>query len=528
MPTILDRIKWPPARILFGLTLLAYFNAFANGFVLDDWAFIHDPGNLADLPVWDILSKSYHGFYRPFAFLILRTCVAIFGAAPVLYHLVNFTLYNVACYLVYRIVRTLAASEQAALITAVLYAVHPLHHPLVSNCFTLCLNVYLLSGLGSVWFFIRHLDKAGRKDAVLSTALFAAALLSHLSAIALPLVMIVIARYRIKMTIPTLIRHLWPYVLVVVAVAAVRLTAPGTRSLMSLLQANLSLPQYMAVLWDLLCWYHTQLLLPARTIFLWDQPLDTPHVWLKSFNLVVTMIGLVYLLNVRWRNTEKGLWLAIHCSGLLPLTVAAFIYSPRTGTAIIEPLWFVLSSIGFYALAAGGLLSLKGRIPARSFSGLVVGLTLALTFLTLGHNAKWHDERTYTRYWVAVNPLNSVPWKRWALTYLRTGETVSLMENLGGTDDQLRRRAHPLAWINRGHAYHLADRCTEAISDYTRALSLRPDHVDALLSRANCYAAIGNYTEARSDLSRILSENPDQAAALEDLAWLNAHTQSSD
>ena len=155
-------------------------------------------------------------------------------------------------------------------------------------------------------------------------------------------------------------------------------------------------------------------------------------------------------------------------------------------------------------------------------------MTLALTFLTLGHNAKWHDERTYTRYWVAVNPLNSVPWKRWALTYLRTGETVSLMENLGGTDDQLRRRAHPLAWINRGHAYHLADRCTEAISDYTRALSLRPDHVDALLSRANCYAAIGNYTEARSDLSRILSENPDQAAALEDLAWLNAHTQSSD
>lgn len=516
LPTILDRRKWPPGPLLFGLTLLAYFNSFANGFVLDDGAFIRDAGNLADTPISQILFQSYHGFYRPFAFLILRTFVAIFGPMPLLYHIVNFLLFNVICYLIYRIVAKLSASRDTGLLTAVLYAVHPVHHPLVSNCFTLCLNVYILTGLGAMWFFIRYLDKGRRKDAVLSVGLFTASLLSHLSAVTLPLIMLIIARHRIKITWPAVLKHLWPYAAALGLIVAARAAVPGTRSITSLFELGLSPARYLALLWDLLLWYHLQLIAPLRNIFLWDQPLNTPHVWVKAFGLLAGLGGMTYILIYRWRNSERGMWLAMHVAGLLPVTMAAFIYSLRTGTAIIEPLWFCLSSIGLYALAAHGLLGLKGKIPAKSFDGLVVGLAVALIFLTLGHNAKWRTERTFTSYWIAVNPLNSVPWKRWAISFIEEGNMDRLAVELVKSGDTLEHRQHHLAWTNRGHIYNILNRFNEAIADYSRALDLDPGHIDALLSRANCYAILGKYTEARMDLQRILTIDPEHQAAKRD------------
>ncbi len=491
--------------------------------MLDDWGFIYHPGNVADVPLKDILLKPYHGFFRPFAFLVLRVAVSVFGSAPALYHIVNFLLYYVICRMVFGIIRDLSGRPDLALLAAALYTVHPVHHPLVANCFTLCLNIFIICGLGSIRSFIRYLDRRRKFDARVSLGLFAAAALSHLAAVMIPLYMLIIARFRIKVTVRDLLKDLWPFAAALAVIVAIRIWLPEGRSLTSLFTLNISPLHYLAALWDLLCWYHAQFIFPLRTIFLWDIPIAPRLAALKSFNLLISAAGIIYLLAVRWRMTQKGTWLALHTAGLLPVGLAAFIYSPQTQTAIIEPLWFGVSSIGIYALAANGLMALKGKIPAKSFSGLIVGVIVALILLTLGHNAKWRNERIFCRYWIEVNPLNQVPWARWAGSYVGTGETTRLLEELASMEPRLQRRGSPLAWTNRGHVYNRLGQFDAAISDYSAALALSPDHIDALLSRANCYAISDRLAEAEEDLQRILAVDPQHAAAKADLKRLREY-----
>lgn len=447
---------------------------------------------------------------------MLRAAVAVFGAAPLPYHILNFILFNFICRLIYRLVKDLSGKPEVALMTAAIYAVHPAQHPLVANCFTLCLNIYILCGTGCLVAYLAYLDKRHPRERWLSAGLFLPAVLSHPAAWLIPVYLLIIARYRVKVGPRHLIGDLWPFGLILAAALSMRFVIPGTRGLLSLLDLNISVVNYLAVVWDLLCWYQAQLILPWRMIFLWDSPLEPAHALLKAFNLLMAAAGIGYLICARWRGKEEAMWLALYVAGFLPLTAAAFIYSPQTGTAIIEPLWFSLSSIGIYALAAGGLLRDKGRIPAKSFNGLVVGLCVALILMTLGHNAHWRDERSLCRYWLSVNPLNEVPWKRWALTYLRDGRESDLIKEIGELTPVLQRQNHPAAWTHRGQIYHRMGLYKEAMADYSQALKRNPDYIEALLSRSNAYALTEQWERAGEDLKRVLTLQPDHREARED------------
>lgn len=457
------------------------------------------------MPLGDFLWNSYHGFYRPFAFLVLSVAVTVFGPHPLPYHVLNFILFNIICNVVYRLVRSMTGKGDLALLTAALYAVHPVHHPLISNCFVLCLNVYILCGLMSILLWMRYLETREHKHLIGSLLLCVASLLSHLAAVMLPAYLLIIHRFRNKTSVRSSVRKLWPFAATIIIVLGIRLGIPGSRSVGGLFTLGLSFPQYLATLWELLCWYHGQLILPLNNLFLWDILPAEQHIMLKSFNLCITVVGSLYLVWVRWRSREEGAFLAWHMAGLVPLLGAAFIYTPQTHTAIIEPLWFCLSSIGFFGLISRGILALKERLPAKAWTGIPTGLILLLVLLTARYNTHWRTERRYCYYWLTHNPLNSVPWIRWAGTYIQSAQGETLLGEMKGLDARLAQENSYLAYTNRGQVYHRLNQFPTAIADYSAALGLNPNHTDALISRANCYAIQGEFQAALQDLDHVLS-----------------------
>jgi len=52
-----------------------------------------------------------------------------------------------------------------------------------------------------------------------------------------------------------------------------------------------------------------------------------------------------------------------------------------------------------------------------------------------------------------------------------------------------------------------------AIADYTRAIRIDPDYVDAYHNRGVAYGKLGNYEDAIADYTRFLRINPDYTAA---------------
>ena len=69
-------------------------------------------------------------------------------------------------------------------------------------------------------------------------------------------------------------------------------------------------------------------------------------------------------------------------------------------------------------------------------------------------------------------------------------------------------------FIASGIAKYALGRYEEALADYTEALVLRPDYVEALNNRGNTYLSMERYEEALADYNNALELKPDEPAIL--------------
>ena len=120
------------------LALLAYTNALANGYAIDDEPIlannpvVHGLGNLRQ-----VLLGSYwpnaHSLYRPVTLLSMALQWAVHGNAPAAFHAVNLLLHAAATALLAVMLLRLRATPWAAGVGAAFFAVHPLHVEAVAN-----------------------------------------------------------------------------------------------------------------------------------------------------------------------------------------------------------------------------------------------------------------------------------------------------------------------------------------------------------------------------------------------------------
>ena len=189
------------ASIIAIVAFLLYSNSLTNGFVLDDSLVITNNnfttqgiGGINDIFSHDTFQGYYGesadqlkiigGRYRPLSVAFFAFIYQMAGANAFVFHLWNVFLYSICCVILYLILRqifepVLGKPVIAAFsgITALLFAVHPIHTEVVNNIKSndeiLCLILSLLS----LFFAVRYWDLQKRSFAYLSgVALFLACL----------------------------------------------------------------------------------------------------------------------------------------------------------------------------------------------------------------------------------------------------------------------------------------------------------------------------------------------------------------
>jgi tetratricopeptide (TPR) repeat protein len=70
------------------------------------------------------------------------------------------------------------------------------------------------------------------------------------------------------------------------------------------------------------------------------------------------------------------------------------------------------------------------------------------------------------------------------------------------------------AWFNRGNAFRARRLLYRALADYTRALHLRPEYVEARNNRASVYLELRMLRYAREDIEKCLELAPDAPQVL--------------
>lgn len=181
---------------------------------------------------------------------------------------------------------------------------------------------------------------------------------------------------------------------------------------------------------------------------------------------------------------------------------------------MIEPHWFVFSSIGIFALCVMLLIDVVKIFKSGWMAGaILIPLVLLLTFTTRSSNALWKNDKTYCAYWMKLNPLNGSTQDCLARVYIR--------ENDKGLDPQSYQNCAEVADV--AGAYHLAGREEVSLRYYLMALQKNPQCQEAFFGLGNYYIDLDNFKMAEGAFNTLLVIDPNNQESREKLEYINTH-----
>jgi len=164
--------------------LVASLNSVANGFAYDDLAQVLNNRlirSISNLPVmfttsvWAFMNNQKVGaddfYYRPIFGCFLTLGYALSGTTAWGWHVASVAIHAANAFFVYLLIREISSQPRLALISAVLFAVHPVHAESVAWISGAPDPLMALFVLPAFYLYIRYRKNGGRLKLLLSVLL---------------------------------------------------------------------------------------------------------------------------------------------------------------------------------------------------------------------------------------------------------------------------------------------------------------------------------------------------------------------
>lgn len=393
--------------LLFIVSAAAFFNSLDNGFLMDDYPMLigNRSTNILQFLQIDFTGHEKIIYFRPVYHFHMLATIAAFGDEPFGYNLVNLILHYLTCLSVYYLFRILFKNPTVALLTSLLYCLHPINGILINHKICAALSFLVLATNLCLTNYLSALEEKNNfSNYLLSIVWFLLAVMCHETAILAPIflmnILFVLKKYSLRETLvksaPLLITLLL-YVLFRMYFYSLKKNVLDNISFF-----QLSFPEYIACYTKLIFWYLSKLIYPNGIVLAWEvyQLTESPFPWVISFfSAVVLLLCLVFLYWKRSAETFALLWLL---SGIALVSIVCFA-RPALGF-VIEPHWLCASSVGFFLLVALFLVKLKKNLPHFVWIAIVTILSIFLFSKTLWYNQQWHSQKQYCQYWLKISP----------------------------------------------------------------------------------------------------------------------------
>jgi len=480
-----------------------------HGFVFDDHVLVggNAPVIRGETTLSSAFTYRYWGaadeaspneLYRPVTILSLALPARLFGQSPAVMHATNMMLHALNALLVYFLVRALFSRPAVALLTALLFAVHPVASeavaPVAGRADLLATACLLTAGLLALYASRR------RGLFILAGGLGIAAVtflggLSKESVFIAPLLTVaVLGADRLRhvgspkqdreylMTGITM-ASIQAFVLAMIMILrfgilgyVYRTAPPSTPSTAYLAFVNNPL-QFAEPLDRILTALRVAVMGAGKLILPLSLSADYSYNQIPvsqgvgAAELLALAFAAIYLGLVVWTARRfPPVMFALTWSALTYLIVSNLLLP--IGTIFGERLLY-LPSIGFALLVALGIARLAGSTPRRRAAA--AALAVILVFLYGGRfvarAADWADDETLFRATVVASPDSA--------------------------------KAHS----NRGFTLQRAGRIEEAITAFRKALEIAPGLTGAGVSLARCYMALGRPEEAIEEYDRVMEHD---------------------
>jgi tetratricopeptide (TPR) repeat protein len=440
-----------------------------------------------------MLTTFHMSNYQPLSWLFTCLEYSLWGMHPLGYHATSLALHALNAVLFYLVtVRLLrlaapqsdgAKSSIAAAFAALFFALHPLRvepvawlsgqHDLLASAF------YLLA----VLCHLRACSDEARRRRWLSgcVALFAAAMLSKVNGITLPIALLLLDFYPLRRLpadpgqwLAKQHRRIWseklPLLAVALAAGLVNLVARHDTAVLQPLSLGFRIQQAFYGL----AFYLGKTLVPVRLMPFYPVPLDlrlSPATVAASAGLVLVLSA---VLLYQRRVSPGGLvtW-AYYLVTLLPvLGVVSF------GTQLAADRYTYLPCLGWAVLGGAAVLAGLRRLETRGRRLLAAGLIAVLCLLgglSWRQSRLWHDSETLFRYVLA------------------------------------QRQDIPEVHNDLGFVLVKQRRTDEGMAEYRKALAIKPDFTRAMNNLGLALIGQGRYAEAIEQYRKALAVEPDYA-----------------
>ncbi len=490
------RNEWNLGLILFIAVILTYLPVWWAGYIWDDDVLVtQNPcivGPLGLQAIWTTNAADI----CPLVITTFWMEHALWGLAPLPYHLVNVFLQGTCAVLLWRVLRRLQVP--GAWLGAALWALHPVAVESVAWITEMKNTESCLFFLLSILFFlkcVRSERTASSRESswnYLLTLLFAAlAMASKSSTVILPVVLLLCAwwidhhRERDNWQWRNLLR-VAPIFLMSIATSALSIWTQGLQLKTGpYAPFARTWPERLVTAGDAVWFYLDKLLWPHPLMTIYPRWKIDASQWLSYLPLLLVIIVLI----VFWFNRKSWSRSWFFCFSYFLLALLPVI-------GLVDLIWFstsyvadhfqYLASMGPLALAGAGIVSLTNAIiPQKPWlqSSLCAALLLILGILSLQQVCAYENLETLCTNTLAKNPAS------WGA---HNGLGNALMQ-IGHMD--------------------------EAMTEYQKASEINPNFAEAHNNLGNALLQTGHVDEAMVQYQKALEINPNSVDAHSDLAW---------
>lgn len=545
--------SWLPALLGF----IVYANTLNFGFVLDDYAAILENTSTKKgmSALAEIFSTSYrYGYilladelYRPLPKSIFAIFWDLFPNNATPGHVLNVLLFAFTCYFIFRLIcKWFPQQQKLALLTSLLFAVHPIHTEVVANIKSLDEILSFLLCLLSLDQYLTYKEKGNNSSIFLAMILFFAAFLSKESTITfLPIFPLFVyfkgnvnsnqelnnkdgLQSTLKgiqwMLIPTIIFFLIRHS--ILNSSDMFSAAPPSVADNALMYAKDSLTQLTGAV-AMLGFYLYKMMVPLNLSFDLSYPEVTP-AGISDWKFILSAVILLLLLGwaIKGMKNRSPFSLAL-LFFFFTVAVSSNIFM-RIGTHYGERLMYV-PSFGIVLLLSMLILKFldKKESTSKAFDSpaLIVFGAIVLLFsgLTMARNPVWKSNEALYNSGLISAPNSARVHYYVGLYKVKTDylETLPEKERDAAFNDgviHLKKsiELYPFftdAWTQLGIASYRVKNYPEALKYYEEAVKLNPYDPVVLNNSGSVYFDMQNYTEALKRYQQAVKYKPDYADA---------------
>jgi len=505
--------KWYIIVILI-ITTIVFSNAITNDFVnWDDDAYIHENPYIKELNIESVIrifKEPYFGNYHPLTTLTYAIEYHYFELNPTVYHFTNILIHLINVLFVFLFIKLLHKNINIAAITALLFAIHPLHVESVSwiseRKDVLFAMFFLLSLINYVKYFK---DKTKWNFLLLSLICFICSLLSKPTAIVLPGVLFLLQWYFSKKMLLKDLLYIIPFFILSFVFGLIALAGQEEVLFLEHIKSSFTLFERFLMICYAVYFYVSRFLVPFNLSALHPYPNAITGL---SFEYYLAPFVIICLIVIYFFIKKELKRVYVFGMGFFIVGILLFIQFLPFGNAIVSERYTYVPYIGLSFIFA---YVTETYLHVSTKKIFLIGYILFISITTYTYNKVWQNSETLWSNVISKYPQSALAYNSRATYYF---EKDNIKKALSDIDKSiLLKPDYDMAYYNKGNILKQLDKLEEAILYYDKAILLNNKYIEALINRGLVNSLMGNYNDAIDDYLRALEINPNHFECMENL-----------